>query len=121
MFLKSSKDKIAKLPDFSKWSSHKLACLQFTLVGLLKDETSPISLFQGTTGAPKLIALSHYQMLNGARAVAAAFGINDKVIVGSDVVLERNKIYMFPARACLCSPNIPNRHLQFDLSVSIPH
>uniref|UniRef100_A0A1I7T0W2 AMP-binding domain-containing protein n=1 Tax=Caenorhabditis tropicalis TaxID=1561998 RepID=A0A1I7T0W2_9PELO len=66
VFLKSSKDKVAKLPDYSKWSSHKLACLQFTL---------------GTTGAPKLIALSHYQMLNGARAVAAAFGINDQVIL----------------------------------------
>nr|pir hypothetical protein F47G6.2 - Caenorhabditis elegans [Caenorhabditis elegans] len=78
VFLKSSKEKIAKLPDFSKWSSHKLACLQFTL---------------GTTGAPKLIALSHYQMLNGARAVAAAFGINDKHVLACALPIFRIAIF----------------------------
>ncbi|CAI2322628.1 unnamed protein product [Caenorhabditis sp. 36 PRJEB53466] len=78
VFLKASKEKIAKLPDFTKWSSHKLACLQFTL---------------GTTSQPKLVSLSHYQMLNGARAVAAAFGINDKHVLACALPIFRIAIF----------------------------
>lgn len=32
VFNKSSKEKIEKLPEYDNWSSHKLACLQFTNV-----------------------------------------------------------------------------------------
>uniref|UniRef100_A0A8R1DV25 AMP-binding domain-containing protein n=1 Tax=Caenorhabditis japonica TaxID=281687 RepID=A0A8R1DV25_CAEJA len=78
VFLKSSKDLIAHLPDFSKWSCHKLACIQFTL---------------GTTAQPKLVALSHYQMLNGARAVAAAFNINDKHVIACALPFFRISIF----------------------------
>ncbi|CAI4222435.1 unnamed protein product [Auanema sp. JU1783] len=60
VFNKSSKEKIEKLPKYENWSSHKLACLQFTM---------------GSTDEPKLVALSHYQLLNGARATVTAFRI----------------------------------------------
>ncbi|CAB3410738.1 unnamed protein product [Caenorhabditis bovis] len=78
VFLKSTKEKIAKLPDYNKWSSHKLACLQFTL---------------GTTGDQKLVALSHYQMLNGARAVANAFGINKEHVLACALPIFRIAIF----------------------------
>ncbi|RCN25987.1 hypothetical protein ANCCAN_28295 [Ancylostoma caninum] len=32
IFGRSSKDKVERLPNYENWSSHKLACLQFTLV-----------------------------------------------------------------------------------------
>ncbi|PIC55425.1 hypothetical protein B9Z55_000705 [Caenorhabditis nigoni] len=101
VFLKSSKDKIAKLPDFSKWSSHKLACLQFTL---------------GTTGAPKLISLSHYQMLNGARAVAAAFGINDKHVLACALPIFRIAIFNL---VCL-SPFLTECRIVFPDATPLP-
>lgn len=101
VFLKSSKDKVAKLPDFSKWSSHKLACLQFTL---------------GTTGAPKLIALSHYQMLNGARAVAAAFGINDQHVLACALPIFRIAIFNL---VCL-SPFLTECRIVFPDATPLP-
>ncbi|CAI5440349.1 unnamed protein product [Caenorhabditis angaria] len=79
VFLKSSPDKILRLlPDYTKWSPHKLACLQFTL---------------GTTEHPKLVALSHYQMLNGARAVAGAFGIQQHHAIACALPIFRIAIF----------------------------
>ncbi|KIH51613.1 hypothetical protein ANCDUO_18299 [Ancylostoma duodenale] len=34
---------------------------------------------EGTTAEPKLVAISHFQLLNGARAVVTAFGIKKDV------------------------------------------
>ncbi|CAD6190954.1 unnamed protein product [Caenorhabditis auriculariae] len=78
IFLKSNKEKVAKLPNYENWSSHKLACLQFTL---------------GSSGHPKLVALSHYQMLNGARAVVTAFGIQKEHVLACALPVFRIAIF----------------------------
>ncbi|VDN22405.1 unnamed protein product [Cylicostephanus goldi] len=80
---RSSKERIAKLPDYNNWSSHKLACMQFTL---------------GTTAEPKLVAISHFQLLNGARAVVTAFGIKKDQTLACALPLFRLPIF---ALVCL--------------------
>jgi len=81
IFVKGSSEQIAKLPKFEEWNCHKLGAIQFTQVTSL-----PISLgffflftfsfsFQGSTGAPKAVALTHYQLINGCRIAANAIGI----------------------------------------------
>lgn len=78
VFGRSSKEKIEKLPNYSNWSSHKLACLQFTM---------------GTTAEPKLVAISHFQLLNGARAVATSFGIKKDQTLACALPLFRLPIF----------------------------
>ncbi|KAK6727598.1 hypothetical protein RB195_005345 [Necator americanus] len=83
IFGRSSKDKIERLPNYENWSSHKLACLQFTM---------------GTTAEPKLVAISHFQLLNGARAVVTAFGIKKDQTLACALPLFRLPIF---ALVCL--------------------
>ncbi|PAV58632.1 hypothetical protein WR25_06149 [Diploscapter pachys] len=78
IFGRSTKERIAKLPKYDNWSSHKLACLQFTL---------------GTASEPKLVALSHYQLLNGARAVVTAFGIKMEHVLACALPIFRIPIF----------------------------
>ncbi|OZC07812.1 AMP-binding enzyme [Onchocerca flexuosa] len=59
---RSNREKIDKLPNFIAWDTHKLAALQFT---------------SGISAPPKLVALTHYQLLNGCHAVIKAIGCND--------------------------------------------
>ncbi|KHJ82291.1 hypothetical protein OESDEN_18017, partial [Oesophagostomum dentatum] len=80
---RSSKERIEKLPKYENWSSHKLACMQFTL---------------GTTAEPKLVAISHFQLLNGARAVVTAFGIKKDLVIACALPLFRLPIF---ALVCL--------------------
>ncbi|EYB90945.1 hypothetical protein Y032_0212g2252 [Ancylostoma ceylanicum] len=83
VFGRSSKDRVERLPNYENWSSHKLACLQFTL---------------GTTAEPKLVAISHFQLLNGARAVVTAFGIKKDQTLACALPLFRLPIF---ALVCL--------------------
>uniref|UniRef100_A0A0K0FZI6 AMP-binding domain-containing protein n=1 Tax=Strongyloides venezuelensis TaxID=75913 RepID=A0A0K0FZI6_STRVS len=61
IYSKGTKDKIDKLPQYRNWNCHKLAAIQYTL---------------GHSDKPKLVGLSHYQLINGAYTASFAIGIN---------------------------------------------
>lgn len=116
IFGRSTKERIAKLPKYDNWSSHKLACLQFTLVrfSIKKKKNFFYQKIQGTTSEPKLVALSHYQLLNGARAVVTAFGIKMEVKM---TFLNFTKIFL--ARPSLRLADFSNSHLFPGLFVAV--
>uniref|UniRef100_A0A0N4ZUT6 AMP-binding domain-containing protein n=1 Tax=Parastrongyloides trichosuri TaxID=131310 RepID=A0A0N4ZUT6_PARTI len=61
IYSKGTKEMVGKLPEYRKWNCHKLAAIQYTL---------------GHSGKPKLVGLSHYQLVNGAYSASFAIGIN---------------------------------------------
>ncbi|KAJ1348531.1 hypothetical protein KIN20_003853 [Parelaphostrongylus tenuis] len=101
VFGRSSKERVEKLPDYRNWSSHKLACLQFTL---------------GTTAEPKLVAISHFQLLNGARAVVTSFGIKKDQTLACALPLFRLPIF---ALVCL-SPFLTDSRTVFPEPQPLP-
>ncbi|KJH44470.1 AMP-binding enzyme [Dictyocaulus viviparus] len=101
VFGRSSKEKIEKLPNYQNWSSHKLACLQFTL---------------GTTAEPKLVAISHFQLLNGARAVVTSFGIKKDQTIACALPMFRLPIF---ALVCL-SPFLTDSRTVFPEPQPLP-
>ncbi|KAE9413319.1 hypothetical protein Angca_007050 [Angiostrongylus cantonensis] len=101
VFGRSSKERIEKLPNYQNWSSHKLACLQFTM---------------GTTAEPKLVAISHFQLLNGARAVVTSFGIKKDQSLACALPLFRLPIF---ALVCL-SPFLTDSRTVFPEPQPLP-
>uniref|UniRef100_A0A7I4XX06 AMP-binding domain-containing protein n=1 Tax=Haemonchus contortus TaxID=6289 RepID=A0A7I4XX06_HAECO len=101
VFGRSSKERIEKLPNYANWSSHKLACLQFTM---------------GTTSEPKLVALSHFQLLNGARAVVTSFGIKKDQTLACALPLFRLPIFTL---VCL-SPFLTDSRTVFPAPQPLP-
>ncbi|VDM46083.1 unnamed protein product [Toxocara canis] len=65
IFGRSNRERIDKLPDYEAWDTHKLAAIQYTT---------------GTSSPPKLVGLSHYQLINGCRIAAEAIGLERIVI-----------------------------------------
>ncbi|VDN05381.1 unnamed protein product [Thelazia callipaeda] len=81
---RSNREKIDKLPDFTQWSPHKIAALQFT---------------SGISAPAKLVALTHYQLINSCRAVSQATGCNNN----SDAPLVSLELIYLRSRKCSVS------------------
>ena len=78
IFGKSTKEKIEKLPNYSQWNSHRLAGIAFSL---------------GSSGPPKAVGLTHYQLINGCRIAAAAIGITAETVLCCALPLFRFVFY----------------------------
>lgn len=78
IFGKGTKEWIGKLPNYKEWNSHNLCAIQFTM---------------GTTGLPKSVGLSHYQLINGSRIAANAIGIKKETILSCALPVFRIPVF----------------------------
>ncbi|VDK18088.1 unnamed protein product [Anisakis simplex] len=81
---RSSRERIEKLPNFDGWDPHKLVALQYTT---------------GVSARPKLVGLSHYQLVNGCRVAAQAVGLNDSTALCCALPLFKMPIFALVALA----------------------
>uniref|UniRef100_A0A183BUC6 AMP-binding domain-containing protein n=1 Tax=Globodera pallida TaxID=36090 RepID=A0A183BUC6_GLOPA len=77
IFTKSSKDGIGKLLD-TDWDCHQLGAIQFTA---------------GSTGEPKAVGLTHYQLINGCRIAAQAIDIKRETVLCCALPLFRIPVF----------------------------
>ncbi|MFH4980338.1 hypothetical protein AB6A40_007047 [Gnathostoma spinigerum] len=63
IFGRSNAERISKLPSYQQWNPHQLAAIQYT---------------SGASAEPKLVGLSHYQLINGGKAMTEAIGIGSE-------------------------------------------
>ncbi|CAJ0585277.1 unnamed protein product, partial [Mesorhabditis spiculigera] len=78
VYLKATPEMLKRLPSPNSFDENRVACLQFT---------------QGGSGEPKLVALTHFQLLNGARAVVHAFKVKREHILSCALPLFRIPIF----------------------------
>ncbi|KAF7632256.1 hypothetical protein Mgra_00008324 [Meloidogyne graminicola] len=78
IFVKGNSEQIAKLPKYEQLDCHKVCALQFT---------------SGSTGPPKAVALSHYQLINGSRIASSAIGIKRDTILCCALPLFRIPVF----------------------------
>ncbi|KAL3098870.1 hypothetical protein niasHT_024625 [Heterodera trifolii] len=77
IFTKSSKEAMNKLPS-TEWDCHQLGAIQFTA---------------GSTGLPKAVGLTHYQLINGCRIAAQAIDIKRETILCCALPLFRIPVF----------------------------
>ncbi|KAI1728905.1 AMP-binding enzyme domain-containing protein [Ditylenchus destructor] len=82
IYAKSSKERIEKLPNYAQWNSHKLAAIQFTM---------------GSTGPPKAVGLTHYQLINGCRIAANTIGIQKETVLSCALPMFRIPVFCLVA------------------------
>ncbi|CAJ0946437.1 unnamed protein product, partial [Mesorhabditis belari] len=85
VYLKATPDQIQRLPSPNSFDENKIACLQYT---------------QGGSGEPKLVALTHHQILNGARAAVHAFKVKRDHILSCALPIFRIPIFSL----CVLAP-----------------
>ncbi|KAE9554064.1 hypothetical protein FO519_002706 [Halicephalobus sp. NKZ332] len=78
IFAKSTKEKIEKLPNYSQWNPHRLAGIGFSL---------------GSSGPPKAVGLTHYQLINGCRIASNAIGIKSETVLCCALPLFRMAVF----------------------------
>uniref|UniRef100_A0A914KL57 AMP-dependent synthetase/ligase domain-containing protein n=1 Tax=Meloidogyne incognita TaxID=6306 RepID=A0A914KL57_MELIC len=106
IFVKGNSEQIAKLPKYEQWDCHKICAIQFT---------------SGSTGAPKAVALSHYQLINGSRIASSTIGIKRDTILCCALPLFRIPVFclvvfspfLFESRVVFPDPS-PLPKLLFD-------
>ncbi|VDD89699.1 unnamed protein product [Enterobius vermicularis] len=70
---RSNRERLEKLHKITNGNPHEIAALQFTT---------------GVSGEPKLVALSHYQLINGCQSAAEGIGIRKEAVIYRKILLD---------------------------------
>uniref|UniRef100_A0AC34QVD6 AMP-dependent synthetase/ligase domain-containing protein n=1 Tax=Panagrolaimus sp. JU765 TaxID=591449 RepID=A0AC34QVD6_9BILA len=76
--MNATKDGIEKLPNYTQWNPHRLAAIGFSL---------------GSTGLPKAVGLTHFQLINGCRIAAHVIGITSETVLCCALPLFRMPVF----------------------------